>query len=579
VNDDLREVTAMKRLLLGLLGLVLLVLIVGAGALLLVDANHFRPQIQASLGQALGRQVTLGQLHVSVWSGSLDADQIRIGDDPTFGDKPFVSAKSLQLGVRLWPLLLHRQVQITSLTLDQPVARLLQNRTGQWNFASFGGGTAATPVSDTASAPPPAFSVDKLRIKDGRIDLQRAAGDARSYTKVALSADHVGLGAAFPFSMSADIAGGGTLQLDGKLGPWHSGNALLTPVDAHLVMHGLDLVGAGLMGSAEGVGGVLDIDTRIASANGVLTSKGQIDAHKLKLVASGSPSPQPLRIDYQASYQLISGTGRIEHGTLGSGGAKLAVDGSFDNRGKVIQLDLQISGKQLPVDDLQPLLPVFGVVLPKNSRLSGGSLGTDFHVQGPLDALVITGPVTLDDSRLAGFSLGAKLGGALSLAGITAPQDTVIRHAAATLKIAPSGITADPASAEIVDLGSVAGKGTMAANGQLDFRMLVKLDQTIAGSGQGVSGLLGGSKAGRLLGGVLGGASGHGIGVRVGGTASAPSFKLDPTAVAGLLKGGIGGALHGDSTGSPGAKPPAKPARKQLLDSLLHGALDSGKKH
>ena len=72
-------------------------------------------------------------------------------------------------------------------------------------------------------------------------------------------------------------------------------------------------------------------------------------------------------------------------------------------------------GKALPVDDLQPLLPVFGVVLPKDSRLSGGSVGVDLRARGPLDALVISGPVTLDDSRLAGYSLGSKLGGVLSL--------------------------------------------------------------------------------------------------------------------------------------------------------------------
>jgi AsmA protein len=563
----------MKRLLLGLLGLVLLVLIVGAGALLLVDANHFRPQIQASLGQALGREVTLGQLHVSIWSGSLDADEIRIGDDPAFGDKPFVSAKSLQLGVKLWPLLLHRQVQITSLALDQPMVRLVENRAGRWNFSNFGAGKTTAPAANASTAAPPAFSVDRLRISDGRIDLQRAAGDARSYRKVDLRADHVGLGAAFPFSMGADIAGGGSLKLDGTLGPWEAKNALLTPVEAHLVMQGLDLVGAGLMSSADGVGGVLDIDTRISSAKGVLTSKGGIDARRLKLVASGSPSPQPLRIDYQASYRLPDGTGRIEQGTLGSGGAKLAVDGSFDNRGKVIALDLRLRGQALPVDDLQPLLPVFGVVLPKDSRLSGGSVGVDLRARGPLDALVISGPVTLDNSRLAGYSLGSKLGGVLSLAGIKAPKDTVIRHAAATLKIAPSGIHADPASAEIVELGSFTGKGGMAADGRLDFNMLVKLDQAMAGGDQASAGLLRNSKAGRLLGGVLGSASEHGVGVHVGGTASAPSFKLDPSAVAGLLGGGA-------SRNSPAAEtqPASKSTKQDALNSLLQGVLDSRKK-
>ncbi|WP_426687503.1 AsmA family protein [Rhodanobacter ginsengiterrae] len=566
----------MKRLLTGLCVLLLLLVVIGAGGLLLIDANDFRPQIQVSLGQALGREVTLGKLHVSVWSGSLDADRIRIGDDPAFGRQAFVSAGSLRLGVELWPLLLHRQLHITSLTLQQPTVRLLQDRAGRWNFASFGAAAAASSASapDESSARPPAFSVDRLRITDGRIDLQRAVGDARSYRKVALSADHVGLGAAFPFSMSAAIAGGGSLQLDGKLGPWAAGNAVLTPVDAHLQVHDLDLVGAGLMTSTDGVGGVLDIDTQISSARGVLGSKGGIDARRLRLVASGTASPQPLRIDYQASYRLLGGTGSIDHGALGSGGAKLAVNGSFDNRGKLIQLDLRLGGRQLPVDDLQPLLPVFGVVLPKDSRLSGGSLGLDLRARGPLDALVISGPVSLDNSRLVGFSLGSKLGGVLSLAGIKAPQDTLIRHAAATLKISPAGIHAEPASADIADLGSLAGKGGMAVDGRLDFSMLVKLDPAL--SGKGTSGLLGNSGAGRLLGGVLGGASDRGIGVRVGGTASAPSFKVDPTAVAGLLGSGIGAALDEGSSDKSGAQPSGK---QDALNNLLQGVLKSRKQH
>jgi AsmA protein len=570
----------MKRLLIGILGVLLLVVVLGVGALLLVDANHFRPQIQATLGQALGREVTLGKLHASVWSGSLDADEIRIGDDPAFGRQPFISAQSLQLGVRLWPLLLRRQLQITSLTLDQPSVRLLQDRAGRWNFAGLGGGTSAVAAPTAPAAQPLAFSVDTLRIKDGRIDLQRAVGDARSYQKVQLSADHVGLGAAFPFSMSAAMAGGGALQLDGKLGPWNAGNAILTPVDAHLVMHDLDLVGAGLMSSGEGVGGVLDIDTRINSDHGVLQSKGRIDARQLKLVAAGAPAPQPVRIDYRASYQLSSGRGRIDDSTFGIGATHVAVSGSFDNRPKVMQLDLHINGKQLPVDDLEPLLPVFGVVLPKNSRLSGGSLGMDLHTQGPLDALVITGPVSLDNSRLAGFSLGSQLGGALTLAGIKAPKDTVIRHAEATLTIAPSGIRADPAHADIVELGNLTGQGGMAADGRLDFRMLVRLDKAITGagqSGQGLGGLLGNSSgAGRLLGGVLGGTTEQGIGVHVTGTASAPSFKIDPTAVTGLIKAGLAGSRN---TGTSASGTGKSTRNKDALNSLLQGALRSKSGH
>ena len=558
----------MKRLLVGLIVLVLALVVLGAAALLLVDANHFRPQIQASLGKALGREVSIGTLHMSVWTGSLEADQVRIGDAPAFGRQPFVSARSLDLGVKLWPLLVHRELHVTSLTLDKPVVRLLQNRKGDWNFAGLGG--APAPTENGASGASTGLTVDRLRISDGRIELTRMAGDRKVYDHVQLSADHVGTQAAFPFELKADIAGGGTLALDGQLGPWRAGNAVLTPVDAHLVMHDLDLVGAGLMARDSGVGGVLDLDTQIASAKGVLRSKGRIDARKLQLVASGSPSPQPLRIDYQADYPLSAGIGRIANTVLHAGAAQLSIGGSFDNRPAVMRMDLKVKRQRQPIDDLQPLLPVFGVILPKDSRLAGGTASMDLTVRGPLDALVIHGPVSLDGTRLAGYSLGDKLGGALALAGVNAPKDTVIRHAEAMLTISPRGIDADPAKAQIAQLGSFTGKGRMAADGALDFRMLVKLDEGITGAGQGgqgLAGLLGGSKAGGALGGLIKGMSTNGVGVRVGGTASAPSFKLDPKAAVGLLEAGT----RGNGT-QPAAKPPAD-SGKDVLNNLLQNAL------
>jgi AsmA protein len=562
----------MKRLLIGVLAVLLGLVVLGAGALLLVDADHFRPQIEASLGQSLGRKVSVGKLHMALASGSLAADDIRIGDDPAFGEQPFVSARSLQLGVKLWPLLLRRELHITALTLEQPVVRLVQNRKGAWNFAGLGGAAANRAP---ASAGPGRLAVDRLRISDGRIELERMAGDRTVYNQVQLSADQVGMQAAFPFTLKAALAGGGTLSLQGKLGPWHVGNALLTPVAAHLSVHELDLVGAGLMARDSGVGGVLDLESELATTQGVLTAEGRIEARKLQLVAAGSPSTQPLR--YRASYRLAASSGRIAHATLHSGAAALAIGGSFDNRPAVMRLDLRVTGQRQPVDDLQPLLPVFGVILPAQSRLTGGTASMDLAVRGPLDALVIRGPVSLDDTRLAGYSLGAKLGGALALAGISAPKDTVIRHADATLTMSPAGIDADPARAQIAQLGSFIGKGRMAPDGRLDFRMQVKLDQAVTGAGQagqGLTGLLGGSRAAGALGSVLGGMTTQGVGVHVGGTAGAPSFRLDPRAAAGLLEAGIHGKAAAPATRAPTGSPPKPPASgKELLDSLLQGAL------
>ncbi len=567
----------MKRLLIFLAVLVLAVVLVAAGALFMVDANRFRPQIQTSLSDAMGRTVTLGKLHVSVFTGSLDADDIRIGDAPAFGKEPFIQARSLTVGVRLWPLIVHRELHVTSLTLDAPSVRLVQNRAGQWNFSSFAaGGPGSRPTTGASSSP--ALTVDALRIRNGRIVLHRAAGGTRTYDMVELTVDHLGTQAAFPFTLSAQVPGGGRIKLDGTFGPFDAGNAIRSPLTAHLVMSGIDLVRAGLVSHAQGISGVIGLDSRIHSQGGVLHSQGRIDARHLQLVASGSPAPQPIRIDYQADYTLASSRGRVHDTRLGTGKASLAVHGSFDGRAAVMRLDLTMAGHKLPVDDLQPLLPAFGVVLPNNSRLRGGTLGVDLRARGPLDALVISGPVTLDHTTLAGYSLGDKLGGALSLAGVQAPRDTQIEHAEATLRIAPSGIRADPAQADVKGLGSMSGKGTMAASGALDFDMLVKLDKSLSSSvtsGKALSG----SKAGRLLGGLLGGTSQSGIGVHVGGTASEPKFRLDPRAAVDLLRSGFGGSSAASrSTPSGTQKKPAN--TRDTITNLLQNALDKkGKKN
>lgn len=70
-----------------------------------VDANTFRPKLEAELTDALGRTVKVGNLSLSLFSGSVSADDISIADDPAFGKTPFVQAKSLKVGVELIPLI------------------------------------------------------------------------------------------------------------------------------------------------------------------------------------------------------------------------------------------------------------------------------------------------------------------------------------------------------------------------------------------------------------------------------------------------------------------------------------------
>ena len=130
-----------------------------------VNADTFRPKIQDELSSALGRKVTLGHISLSLFTGSLVAENISIADDPAFSTTPFLEAKELRIGVELGPLIFHRSVQITTFTVDSPSIQLIHSANGTWNFSSLGS-TASQPASQQASAPP-SLTVNELKIENG----------------------------------------------------------------------------------------------------------------------------------------------------------------------------------------------------------------------------------------------------------------------------------------------------------------------------------------------------------------------------------------------------------------------------
>ncbi len=97
---------------------ILLVILVALP--LLINVNSFRPKIESELTSALGRQVTVGNLSLSILSSSVVADNIAIADDPAFGKSPFITAKSAKVGVELMPLIFSKQLNVTELKLEQP---------------------------------------------------------------------------------------------------------------------------------------------------------------------------------------------------------------------------------------------------------------------------------------------------------------------------------------------------------------------------------------------------------------------------------------------------------------------------
>src|SRR5579862_2988449 len=117
----------MKRVI-KIVGIVLgLLILVALAVPLFINADQFRPLLQTRLTAALGREVTLGGLKLSIFSGSVTASDLSIADDPGFSKSPFVRASSLQAGIELMPFVLSRKLNVTGITIDQPQIDLVQN--------------------------------------------------------------------------------------------------------------------------------------------------------------------------------------------------------------------------------------------------------------------------------------------------------------------------------------------------------------------------------------------------------------------------------------------------------------------
>ncbi|HEY6442679.1 MAG TPA: AsmA family protein, partial [Candidatus Acidoferrales bacterium] len=457
----------MKKALI-IVGIVIVVLILIVVALpFVVDANRFKPTLETDLTTALGRKVEIGNIGLSILSGGVTVDNVVIADDPAFSNTPFLQAKQLTAGVALMPLIFSKKLEVSSFTVTDPQVSLLRSPSGTWNFSSMGttGAKKAASQSQPAASPQPAssqqtnISVAKLKISNGTI-VVGTHGKTQTYKSVELEASDLSYSSQFPFTFSAKTPGDGTVKVDGKAGPIDATDASLTPLDAKLDVGHLDLASTGFVDPSTGVGGIVDFNGALMSDGHRMTSKGTVKANKIKLVPAGSPSRVPVNIDYATAYDLQKQTGSLSQGDVHIGQALAHLTGSYDTAGAATTLQMKLSGSAMPVADLEGVLPAAGVTLPSGASLKSGSMDLNLAISGPVDKLLITGPVNLSNGDLAGFNLKSKLGALSSFAGLggnSGGNDTQIQKLSADIHVDPSGTQANNLDVIVPSIGTVTG--------------------------------------------------------------------------------------------------------------------------
>jgi len=140
------------KILVGIGVVILLLLILIIALPFLIDLNKYQDRYRPLIEEALNRKVELQDIRLTIWP-RIGA---RIGgfvvqDDPAFRTGPFASLASLDVGVKLLPLLKGR-VDVEEITLRDPVILVLKNSQGQLNISTIG----AKPTSPAAPSKPEA---------------------------------------------------------------------------------------------------------------------------------------------------------------------------------------------------------------------------------------------------------------------------------------------------------------------------------------------------------------------------------------------------------------------------------------
>jgi AsmA protein len=398
------------------------------------------------------------------------------------------------------------------------------------------------------------LSVDDAEVKNGTITLMTAGqtGPGSVYQQVNAKVTNVTPKSYSPFSASAVLPNGGSLNATGTAGPFNQTNNAGTPLNADITLKHFELGTAGVLPPDAGISGMTDLQAKITSNGQTLNAAGTATVANIKLAKDGVPSAKPVQLQFTVAQNEQAMSGEVQKAVITIGSAVINVSGTYQGSGASTAINLKVVGDSMSINELEAFLPAVGVHLPQGSRLQGGTVTTSLAVTGTTAAPVISGPVKVNNTQLAGFDLGSKLQALSSFTGgrigSSTGSGTNIRSLSMNIREEGGGIRTDNIALDVAGVGTATGSGTVSAGGALNYNTVLKLTGLTSGGGGSAPAANAGGKAaiaGALAGfiphgGASGGAAGgiassamkNGIPVAIGGTTSNPTFTPDVKSLA-----------------------------------------------
>ena len=131
-----------------------LILIVPA----LINVERYRPQVISYLEEQTGKQVEIGRLSLTFFPVTIHVDHLGVKNPPVFPRGYVLQVARIDAELNMGALL-HREVVIKSIVLDEPILNLTSDPDGPWNFEN--------PKSMNSKDTFPIGVIDRVQIKRG----------------------------------------------------------------------------------------------------------------------------------------------------------------------------------------------------------------------------------------------------------------------------------------------------------------------------------------------------------------------------------------------------------------------------
>lgn len=157
-----------KRIILA----VIVVIVLGILVPPFINVNRYRGRIAESMSNAVGRNVTIGNVELRlIPQPGFYLENVIIADDPAISAEPMLHAEEVRADLRLRSLW-HGRLELAKLKLTYPSLNLVRGADGHWNFESILWRASRTQVAPTAAPAEARNRFPYIEVDTGRVNFK-----------------------------------------------------------------------------------------------------------------------------------------------------------------------------------------------------------------------------------------------------------------------------------------------------------------------------------------------------------------------------------------------------------------------